>query len=1528
MHPPPGALALPLTTGYTPHLKVRTEFAIQVLAAQPMASAAGHSCWLIWDVMVDTTQSKPHPRVLVVDDEQDLMLALVAALELDDYDVTGFASSPEALAALRTGTFDVLVTDMMMPELDGIGLLRAGLEVDPNLVALIMTGQGTVLTAVEALKLGAFDYILKPFNLQTLLLSLERGLELRRVRLENLQLREAVALYDLSQAVSTTLDAATVAELTATAARQQLGADEALVLTLAPGDDGLVIAAVNQPAAAGVGQPRRALVGQRVPLTEGIAGWIAQHGEPLLLTGPVDDPRFKPLFPRPEISCAVAVPMIAAGRVAGVLTVNALAPRRPFTPGQVKALSVLAHAGAAALENATLVGSVRASETRYRELIEHATDAIVTIDGQGHYIEANAAVLAWLGYTREELLGLTTNQVVAPDEQAQFQREVDEMRLGKSVLTERRLRRKDGTWLQVELAGRQLPDGNIQAFMRNIAERKQSEQALRESEARFAALFQASPSAISVTTLREGRFVDVNTEFERLMGYTRAEVLGRTADEVGTWADPSGHQWLIDQMAQARAIRNVEQRFRRKSGEVIDVLLSIERIELSGEPYLVGLVLDITDRKRADRALRDSEARFAALFQASPAAITLSTLDGIIVDVNREFERTMGYGRAEVVGKKARELGTWAMTEERERVMRLLAENGSLAGVEVHYRRKSGEIMPALSSFETVELAGVRYILTLALDITDRKRAEEQVRFQAGLLGAVGQAVIATDPQSRILYWNHMAEKMYGWTAEEALGQSSGMLVPNPGSDAQAVEILSQVRAGQTWSGESTMHRRDGSTFPALVTDTPFYDGEGALAGIIGMSTDNSERKQRERELEAIGQLSAALRAALTAEQIPVVILDQLEALFGTDAADLSLLDPAKSEMRVAHASGRWAAGTGTRTPVGLGIMGDVMATGRPYTTPDAASDPLFYPHEAAEGIRAVAVLPLIAHGQTIGSLAAGRPAPFSDGDLRLLASIADLSANALQRATLHEQTRLRADQLAGVNELARALAETLLLEQIYERLDAATRQMLPEAANVVISLYDPELRLLSDVYRAQDGRRLAGGASPQSIDTPALSAQAEVVRERRPVIINHAGPRLGTQSSVLAPLLAKGEVIGVLQAHSEGARDFGRDDAALLATVANTAAVAIENARLFAETRRRLQRLQALRTIDLAITSSMDSHISLRVLVDQAATHLGVDAVDVLLLDNQSHRLELAAGRGFRAQPPRFSLRVDEGEAGRAFMERRLLRVQQLSTQSTPSARTPWIAAEGFVAYFGMPLVAKGLVAGVLEVFHRAPLAPDAEWMDFLETLAEQAAIAVDNSGLFADLQRSNTDLELAYDTTLEGWSRALDLRDKETEGHTQRVTDVTERLARSMGLSEAELMQMRRGALLHDIGKMGIPDSILLKPAPLTADEWEVMRRHPLYAFELISPIAYLRPALDIPYCHHEKWDGTGYPRGLKGELIPLAARIFAVVDVWDALRSDRPYRPAWPEERVRAHIRGLSGTHFDPRVVLAFLSLPLTS
>jgi len=283
--------------------------------------------------------------------------------------------------------------------------------------------------------------------------------------------------------------------------------------------------------------------------------------------------------------------------------------------------------------------------------------------------------------------------------------------------------------------------------------------------------------------------------------------------------------------------------------------------------------------------------------------------------------------------------------------------------------------------------------------------------------------------------------------------------------------------------------------------------------------------------------------------------------------------------------------------------------------------------------------------------------------------------------------------------------------------------------------------------------------------------------------------------------------------------------------------------------------------------------------------------------------------------------VRLGEGLAGIAALEQRSIYAPDLEKHGALVEFSATAASEIFQTYYVVPMITKGMVKGTLEVFHRAPLQPNPEWIDFLEALAGQAAIAIENTELFESLEHSNLELKFAYDATIEGWSRALDLRDKETEGHTQRVTEMARALAKAIGVDNESLVHIRRGALLHDIGKMGIPDQILLKEGPLDENEWEIMRKHPVYAYEMLSPIKYLASALDIPYCHHEYWDGTGYPRGLKGEQIPLAARIFAVADVWDALRNNRPYRDAWSKEATREYILEHSGTQFDPQVVDVF-------
>lgn len=356
---------------------------------------------------------------------------------------------------------------------------------------------------------------------------------------------------------------------------------------------------------------------------------------------------------------------------------------------------------------------------------------------------------------------------------------------------------------------------------------------------------------------------------------------------------------------------------------------------------------------------------------------------------------------------------------------------------------------------------------------------------------------------------------------------------------------------------------------------------------------------------------------------------------------------------------------------------------------------------------------------------------------------------------------------------------------------------------------------------------------------------------------------------------------------------------------------------------KRHVNNLAALRAIDRAISGSLELRTTLKVLLDEVVSQLKADTAFVMLLSQQSRTLEYVSGVGFNSNINLHDISIENSFAAQVEMGRKNLIITDLKADKK-FARNELVTMEEFRSFVGIPLIAKGELKGVLEIFNRSKFHPDQEWLDFAEALAGQAVIAIENAEMLEHMQRSNRELLQAYDSTIEGWSRALDYRDKETEGHSRRVTDLTVKIAKSIGISHEKLAHMRRGALLHDIGKLGVPDNILLKPGKLTDEEFEAIKKHTEIAFRVLSPIEFLRPALDIPYWHHEKWDGSGYPHGLKGEEIPLAARIFAVVDVWDALRSDRPYRAAWPVKKVIDYMKSESGKHFDPVILNIFVEL----
>lgn len=497
------------------------------------------------------------------------------------------------------------------------------------------------------------------------------------------------------------------------------------------------------------------------------------------------------------------------------------------------------------------------------------------------------------------------------------------------------------------------------------------------------------------------------------------------------------------------------------------------------------------------------------------------------------------------------------------------------------------------------------------------------------------------------------------------------------------------------------------------------------------------------------------------------------------------------------------------------------------------------------------------------------------------------------------------------------SISGVLILRRQVGRRSAALREsekqyrLLYQRSPVGIFHFDTNLRLtdcndrLAEIMKSERSR-LVGLDLRRLKDTTVLPYLARILEREE---VTFEGHYLATTSNAQLQVFVRGAPLYDAEGNLKGGVVIVED--------------VTERRQAEEKIRQQVQRLTALHEVDQAIGTSLDQKDVLNTVLKQARKQLNSDAAAILLLDPEGRAYHYIAGVGFRRHSPsKAEFPLGEKLAGQVAEQRKVVSIPNL--MKTRRASQEIVTGEGFVAYHGAPLLANGQVIGVMEIFHRTPFIPNTEWLNFFETLAGQAAIAIDKATLFESLQRSKDELEEAYDVTLEGWARAMELRDRETVGHTRRVAELTVRLCRALGMGEEEVLQARRGALLHDIGKLAIPDSILFKTGGLDADEWEVMRRHPIYAYQLLSPIPYLGKALDIPYAHHEHWDGSGYPRGLKGREIPLAARAFAVVDVWDALWSDRPYRHGWEREQVCAHIQEGAGTHFDPHVVKVFFRM----
>ncbi len=1040
--------------------------------------------------------------------------------------------------------------------------------------------------------------------------------------------------------------------------------------------------------------------------------------------------------------------------------------------------------------------SLRESEAKYRNLLQHSIEAIYLFNPETHQItECNSAFLRLTGYTADDVKDLKPYDFITHDRDSVNDFFAKALKSGGVAIGDRVWKRKDGTQLYVDINASKIQHGGkdiIFVVARDVTERKRAEEELANREKRFRALIENGVDFISLLAV-DGTLLWESPSATNMLGYAENAFVNRNILEI---VHPDDLGWVQERFAKLAAAPGAQDRdsFRLKhrdgSWRWVDAVVT----NLLNEPSVQAIVInyhDVTDRRKAELELRESEEHLKNVYNLSVDAMITTDSDHNISLFNVAAERMFGWPADEIIGKPLEHLIPQrfrAMHQKYVNDFNQVPDN-QVSGVmrnPVVGVRANGEEFPCEVSLSTIETSRGITNLAIVRDITERKQAQDllqqsEKRYRS-LVNQIPAVVYTDDPSGRIQFVGPQIETLLGFKPQEWIAGGvdlwSGQ-IHTEDRERVVAKYRRLLRSGEPFEIEYRLHAKDGRLVWVQDKANVIRNEAGSLISVQGIIYDITERKQTEN----------AIRQNLA----------ELEMLYQSGLLLNQLLNP----------------------------------------------------KEIAQKIISVIGTKLDWH---------------------------------------HTAIRLYHPE----NEMLELLAFNLprnMGERERHEIEGRLKSMIVKAGNGLTG------------WAAQHRRIVRVG------DVSSDPRYLEIFP--------------GLKSGLYVPLQAGDRLVGIISIESETSDAFSEADERLTATLANQAAIALENARLHEETVRQINQLQALHAIDLTISSSFNQSFTLDVLLNHAMNQLGADAASILLMQPHQQNLKVAAEKGFRGRGlEQTELRLTNSFAGRVIMERRMIHADTSELGTVQPAMAKVWSEEGFKSQHLVPLISKGEVKGVLSMFFRKDFVPDPFWNNFFETLAGQAAIAVDSTQMFEGLQRANMELAVAYDATIEGWSQAMDLRDKETEGHTQRVTKMAVELAKAMKFDDEELVHIRRGALLHDIGKIGVPDHILLKPDKLTDEEWKVMRMHPQFAYDMLNSVAYLRRALDIPYCHHEKWDGTGYPRGLKGEQIPLSARIFAVIDVWDAVTSDRPYRKAWSKEEALLYVREQSGKHFDPQVAEVFL------
>lgn len=1053
--------------------------------------------------------------------------------------------------------------------------------------------------------------------------------------------------------------------------------------------------------------------------------------------------------------------------------------------------------------------------------------------------------------------------------------------------------------------------------IKDITESINSQDALAKSEQKYRQLFEHSINGFALHEVvfdSEGRpvnfrFLDVNSAFETYTGIKAEDVIGKLATEGLPGIEDSG---LIDLYGKV-ATTGEPQRFET-------YYAPLERYYLitafSPAPNQFATIFaDFTERIQAEKAVQLSEQNFRVLFNSMLQGIVYQDDKGRIISANKAAEHILGFSLEELQGLssfddiwKTIKMNGDPLSGSEHPAIIALRTGKTVEGYAF------GVFNPKRNDIVWIDVCSVpQYhegeeepyqVFTTFLDITDQIRVQQSLEERIKELHSLAKV-------SRIIQQETELEPICKLVARELV---RGLKYPE-------VAVVTIELGGQKWSTDREAEEtRFQLVVPIALEDEEagqllaFYkeDRQFIIPEEMNLLEGAAERLglwyQQQKTQGRLRESERRFRNAIRNAPNPIMI----------HAEDGEIIE----------VNDAWLNGTGyTRDE--LHTVSDWVKLAHPQAVNNVEKQPKTNFSDALKGHDGEFPVRTKSGDRLHWYFSSAPLGNLPDGRVIATTVVIDIT----NRVRAEEEKRQYYDRIIALSEIDQVIVSTLELDEVLNLITSHLAKLIKYDSLSILSIDGDELKVIAceGFENKEDVLKMRFPSKPGYPNYEVIKHQTPIaltnVSKDYPTFQQPRGQSLrGEIKAWLGiPLFNRHEVIGMFTIDRCEEEPYSEQDIEVAMQYANRAAIAITNARLFEQTNNHLRKLEILRKIDGTITSSKNVSDALHTVLEQVKVGLNVDVASVFLADENEQVLTYQQSFGYRTEGNLdHKVPIGQGYVGTVAAQRKSLFIPQVNLVDDGHKYPFSLANEGVVSYFGFPLITKGKLQGVLQVLQRTRLNPSEEWIEFAEALAAQTAIAVENLTLFGELEQANKELREAYEATIEGWAHALEIRDKETEGHSRRVVILTEEVAKTFGLNGEALVHLRRGVLLHDIGKMGVPDQILHKPGPLDEAEWEVMRQHPIYAVKMLEQIEYLRPALQVPKYHHERWDGSGYPEGLKGEAIPLEARIFAVVDAYDALTSDRPYRDAWTQEETVAYLRKQAGKEFDPVVVEKFLEI----